>query len=218
MDPALTTALAQPDFDRVMLLSVSHADVRMRKYIWRGFRPKASPLNELMVDGKTAKDFVNEALRRLCDGTRTYNPDKGLLDNLNSVTDSLISSAKKTSDRTGIVDFQAESSEDASLSDPISTAISVEQPADTKLLTDEILTDQQKCFQMLRASFDGDNEMQEYLDALSAHYFDPAEISVLIGIPVTKIYELRRKLKKYAPRFFGVRNYKELERIIQEGK
>src|SRR5262245_57790203 len=107
MDPALITALQLPDFDRAMLLAVSHADVRMRKYIWRGHRPKASSA-ELMVDGKTAADFVNEGLKRLCEGTRTYDPARGLLENLNSVTDSLISSAKKTSDRTGVIEFAPE--------------------------------------------------------------------------------------------------------------
>lgn len=217
MDPALTIALNQPDFDRVMLLAVSHADVRMRKYIWRGHRPKASS-SELMVDGRTAADFVNEALRRLCDGTRTYNPDRSLQENLNSITDSIISSAKKTSDRTGVVDFAAEQAgHHAPQSDPISAAISAEAPADHKLLADEVVSDQQKCFQMLRASFDGDKQMQEYLDALNSGYFDLAEIEAVTGIPVSEIYELRRKLKKYAPQFFGVQNYQKLERIIQEG-
>ena len=218
MDPSLATALAQPDFNHVMLLAVSHADTVMRKYIWRGLRPAASSSQEeLVVDGKAAKDFVNEALRRLCDGTRTYNPTRSLLENLNSVTDSIISSAKKTSDRTGVVDFVTESSEDSAQSNPISTAISAEQPADQQLVADEVVANQDKCFQMLRASFDGDKEMQEYLDALSSHYFDLAEISTLTGIPAPKIYELRRKLKKYAPRFFGVENYNELERMIHEG-
>jgi hypothetical protein len=71
---------------------------------------------------------------------------------------------------------------------------------------------------MLRASFDGDKAMQDYLDALNARYFDAAEISELIGIPVPKIYELRRKLKNYASKFFGVTKFKELERKIVEGK
>jgi len=217
MNPALAAALAEPDFGRVMLLAVSHADTIMRKYIWRGIRPSFSSQNELMVDGKSAKDFVNEALRRLCDGTRTYNATRNLLENLNSITDSLISSAKKTSDRTKVVDFVIESSEDSAPSDPISRAVSSDQAADTKLVADEVLANQEKCFQMVRASFDGDKDMQEYLDALSSGYFDLAEISTLTGIPVSTIYELRRKLKKYAPRLFGVTNYKELERMIYEG-
>src|ERR1051325_77976 len=214
MDSALNAALSQPDFDQVMLLAVGHADITMRKYIWRGFRPRISSWTELIVGDKTAEDFVNEALKRLCEGTRTYNPSKSLLENLNSVTDSLIWSAKKSSDRTGVVDFAEETKEDSPASDPISTALGSELPADAKLLQDEIVAEQRKCFQMLKASFDGDKEMQEYLDALSARYFDPADIAELTGIPAPKIYELRRKLKKYAPSFFGVTNHAELERKI----
>jgi DNA-directed RNA polymerase specialized sigma24 family protein len=218
MDLALNNALSQPDVKRVMLLAVGHADATMRRYIWRGFRPKASGESQLMVGDQTADDFVNEALKRLLDGTRAYNPARSLLENLNSVTDSLISSAKKSSDRTGVVDFVEETKEDGLSSDPVSTAVGSELATDTKMLEDEIIADQRKCFQMLRASFDGDKEMQDYLDALSERFFDLAEISDLTGIPVSKIYELRRKLKQFAPKFFGVKNAKELVQKIMEGK
>lgn len=217
MDPALRTALKHPDFNRVMLLAVEHADATIRKYIWRGLKPKASLDNEVIVDGKTAKDFVNEALRRLCDATRTYHPSKSLLENLNSITDSLIWSAKKSSDRSGIVDFLDEVSEGGTLTGPISTAVAPTLSADKELLRNEIATNQQKCFQLLRASFDGDKEMQDYLDALSEGYFSPADIAQLTGMPVAKVYELRRKVSNYAPKFFGVKNFTELERKIEEG-
>lgn len=218
MDSALNDALNQPDFDRVMLLAVGHADTTMRKYVWRGFLPTASAETQLMVGDQTAADFVHEALERLWDGTRAYNATRSFLENLNSVTDSLIWSAKKSSDRTGVRDFAEETKETGLSSDPVSTAVSSELPANMKLLNDEIIDDQRKCFQILKASFDGDKEMQEYLDAMSEGFFSPAEISELTGIPVLKVYELRRKLKKYAARFFGVKHFKELDRKIAEGQ
>lgn len=218
MVPALNNALHQPDINHVLLLAIDHADITIRKYIWRGHRPKSSLKNELMVGDKTAGDFVNEALRRLCDGTRAYNPQKTLIDNLNSVTDSLIWSEKKSSDRTGIVDFVESPDEKDSPSNPISKAVSPEYTASAKLVENEIATNQDKCFQMIKASFDGDKEMQDYLDALRGEFFDINEIAALTDIPVPRIYELRRKLKKIAPEFFGVPNYKELERKIKEGQ
>ena len=106
MDEALNTALSLPSIEDTLLSAVEHADLTMRKYVWRGFKPKSSPVTkELMVADKTAKDFVNEGLKRLCTGKRAYDSERTLLENLNSVTDSLIWSAKKTSDVTGIVDF-----------------------------------------------------------------------------------------------------------------
>src|ERR1035438_5752989 len=77
MDEALKTALGQSGIDDMLLSAVEHADLTMRKYIWRGFKPKCSTVErELIVADKTAKDFVNEALRRLCDGTRAFNSER----------------------------------------------------------------------------------------------------------------------------------------------
>jgi hypothetical protein len=83
------------------------------------------------------------------------------------------------------------------------------------MLENERCETQRKCFEMIKASFDGDKETQDYLDALSQEFFEIDEISALTDIPVSKIYEIRRKLKKYAPRFFGVTNVADLERKIE---
>lgn len=217
MDEALKKALGQPDIDDTLLSAVDHADVTMRKYVWRGFKPKSAKADrELMVGDKTAKDFVNEALKRLCVGPRTYNPQKSLLDNLNSVTDSLIWSDKKSSDRTGIIDFAQKLDESDEWANPLANKPGNESAADQILTQKELVETQNKCFELIKTSFDGDKETQDYLDALSQGFFDIEEIFALTGIPVAKIYEIRRKLKKYAPRFFGVTNYAELERNIEE--
>jgi len=39
-----------------------------------------------------------------------------------------------------------------------------------------------------------------------------------MGMAVEKVYELRRKVTKYAPTFFGVKGYQDLALKIQEGK
>ena len=65
--------------------------------------------------------------------------------------------------------------------------------------------------------FDGDDQMQKYLEALSAG-FKRSEISELMGVPGETIDELRRKLAKYARKFFGVTSFEELQRRLQEGK
>jgi hypothetical protein len=58
--------------------------------------------------------------------------------------------------------------------------------------------------------------MQRYLEALSTG-FKRSEISELIEIPGTKVDDLRRKLVKYARKFFGVTSFKELQRRLEEG-
>ena len=216
MDETLKKALDQPDVDDILLSAAEHADMIMRNYLWRGFKPKAAKASfELMVGDKTAGDFVNEALKRLCEGTRAFNAQRSLLENLNSVTDSLIWSDKKSSDRVGIIDFPQLPGEFEDWNNPLANKPSNELSADAMLIQNEQCKNQQKCFEMIKASFDGDKETQNYLDALSEGYFGIEEISTLTDLPIAKIYEIRRKLKKYAPRLFGVSNFTELERKIK---
>jgi hypothetical protein len=218
MDPALNTALGQPDVEDVLLAAVDHADTRIRKFVWRGFKPKASKAtSELLAGEMSAKDFVIEALRRLCDGTRNYNQNRSLLENLNSITDSLIWSEKKSSDRTGLKDFSQRPGEPEELVNPILAAACPKDSPDGAMVNEEIIESQRKSFQMVRASFDGDKPTQDYLDALEQDFHDIDEISELTGIPVDKIYEIRRKLRTHAPCLFGVPDYKELKRKIIEG-
>ena len=216
MDQALKTALNQPNVDDTLISAVEHADLTMRRFVWRGFKPRVSTTEaELIVDGKTAKDFVNEALKRLCAEIRAYDSGRTLLENLNSITDSLIWSAKKASGRTGVIDFAPQPEGDDKLPDPIDSKPGRDATAAELLLNAEQCTAQAKCFDLIKASFDGDKEVQDYLDALSNGFYKPDEISELTGISVQKIYEIRRKLKKYTKRLLGVTNFAELKRKLE---
>ena len=217
MSPALKAALDQPGCRETFARAVLHADTTIRRYIWRGYRPRNTGSNEIMVGDKTAMDFVSEAIIRLMDGRRTFDGSRSLLDNLNSVTDSLISSEKKRSDRSDIVDYAEKNDDEGNPTDPISTAAEIALTPDEKLRGEELREDQRRCFATINASFDGDDQMQKYLEALSAG-FKRSEISELMGVPGETIDELRRKLAKYARKFFGVTSFEELQRRLQEGK
>ena len=198
-------------------MAVLHADNRIRKFIWRGFRPTKTAKSEITVGDKSATDFVQEALARLADGRRTYGASRTVLENLNSITDSLIWAAKKQSDKTGIIDYAATEDGNGDPVDPIATAPDYSLTADEKIKYTELLEDQRRCFRQIHESFDGDDAMQEYLDALSEGIFKRAEISQVTGLDVTAIDELRRKLAKYVPRFFGVKDFDELQRLLETG-
>jgi DNA-directed RNA polymerase specialized sigma24 family protein len=218
MNHELNEAFKQPDIDKILLHAAVHADSTMRKYIWRGFRPGWKSNSELTVGDQTAGDFVQEALKRLSEGKRTYDASKTLLQNLNSITDSLIWSEKKSSDRTGVVDYEQEFNEEGLPSDPISVAKSEAlSPADASISA-EVVNAQTECFRMIRASFDGDKEMQDYLDALSAGYSKRSEVAELMGVSVETVTEIRKKLTKYAPVFFGAKNFKEFHHKLIKGE
>ena len=216
MNPDLKAALADPAYQKTIARAVLHADTTIRRYIWRGFRRKYSASSEVMVGDKTAKDFVAEAVRRLIVGQRAFDSSRPLLENLNSVTDSLISSDKKSSDRSGVVDYIEGADDEGNPSDPISMAAALALTPEEKLRGDELREDQRRCIEAITASFDGDDKMQSYLEALSAG-FKRSEISDLMGIPAAEVDELRRKLAKHAPKLFGVTDFEELQRRLHEG-
>jgi hypothetical protein len=61
---------------------------------------------------------------------------------------------------------------------------------DGAVVGEEILEAQRKCFKMIKASFDGDRETQEYLDALEQGFREIEEISQVTGVPKERIYEI----------------------------
>lgn len=217
MDSPLDAALNHIDCEKTLVLAVAHADITIRKYAWRGLRPMFRSHQEILAGDKSAPDFVQEAIRRLQDGRRTFDQSRTLLENLNSITDSLIWSEKKSSDRSGLVDHGEAKDEEGISSDPISQASGSFAAPGENLILGELRQDQQRCFQELRASFDGDDEMTKYLDAVANGFFKPADIEELTGIGASRIYELRRKLTTYAPKFFGVQNYRKLASLLNEG-
>ena len=70
VNPVVMAALKQPGWKDTFGRAVLHADTTIRKYVWRGFRPKFRAKNEITVGDKSANDFVLEAIRKLLDGTR----------------------------------------------------------------------------------------------------------------------------------------------------
>jgi hypothetical protein len=218
MDPNLKQALGQPDVQDVLSRAGLHADTTVRKYIWRGFRPSApAASHEVCAGDRSGADFVMDALTKLLNGDRAYDVSKTLLQNLNSITDSLIWSYKVTSDKGPIVDYALETDAEGNAIDPISTSKEATPGVSDKVVEDEILEDQNKAFHILRAAFDGDEEVQAYLDAMKEGYFKVEDIAVVTDIPAPRISEIRRKVKNFAKEFFGSQNFPDLKRKIVRG-
>ena len=219
MDPSLKKALEIEDLDKAMLETAHFAGTILRKYFWRGFRSSGNQADfDVHADSHSAEDFASEALARLLSGQRSYNPKKSLVENLKSVAESIISSAKKSSDRKPLNEYldqpEAEGNEPQ---DPISTAVSQESQGHGKIITDEIKSDLKKVDESLLASLDGDEESQDYLRAMAEGFHSPQDIADVTGIDVKRIYELRREIKSRAKVLFGVQNYVELKRIVVKG-
>lgn len=216
MDPDLKVALEQPDVREVVKLAALHADSIIRRYFWRGYRPTASiSSHEVLAGDRSAEDFVMDALAKLIEGAREYNPSKTLLENLNSATDSLIWSHKVASDKKPLEDYAVETNEEGQAIDPISTAKDETPNVADAVITNEAIEDQKRAFENLRASFDGEDDVQAYLDAMKEGYFKVADIATVTDMPAERVSEIRRMVRKYAKKFFGFQNFADLKRKIE---
>lgn len=218
MHPFLKVALSTPDVDEQIERATLHAEFRIREYIWAGYRPSGDiKKQDVCVAGLAAGDFALIALQRFIDGIRKYDESRSFLDNLKSAIDSIIWSAKKTQDLNPTVDYRLEFDKNGNAIDPINTSEEEAPSVSDAVVSEEVATDQQKHFKTLYQSYDGDDEVQAYLEALSAEIYKPQDIAEYTSIEVKRVYEIRKMLKKDALKFFGVLNYQEMERKVADG-
>jgi hypothetical protein len=183
MNASLSNALNASDIDDQLFKSILHAELQIRKFIWNGCFPNASARGtELTVAGMGARDFVTLAVHRLCSGTRTYDESKTFLENVDRTTDSLIWSAKRASDRSPFVELKLETADGLPL-DPFASEESSSNSPVEEALKEEILEVQRQCIEQLTRAFDGQRDVQDYLDALAGGLTDIDEISEYAGIP-----------------------------------
>jgi len=218
MHPSLKVALSAADVDEQIERATLHAEFRIREYVWAGYRPKGDIKEQnVTVAGLSAGDFTLLALQRFTNEVRKYNKSRSFLDNLKSAIDSIIWSAKKAQDLNPTVDYHLEFDGNGNAIDPISTSEEEILSVSDAVVREEAARDQQEHFKNLHQSYDGDDEVQEYLEALSAEIYKPQDIADYTGIDVKRVYEIRKMLKKDAPKFFGVLNFRELERKVADG-
>jgi len=218
MNLDLKKALAAPTVDSEILRATLHAEFQIRKYWWNGFKPLSDKVTkDLVIAGMGAGDFVHLAIQRFIEGVRAYDGTRSLLENLNSAVDSIIWSAKKQNKLDPMLDYLIEYDDNGRAVDPISTSEDESPSSIDSIINEEIAQDQQQHFKNFYNSFDGNKDVQDYLEALSEGVFKPQDIAECTGMDVTRVYEIRKMLKKYAPDFFGVQNSSELERKISEG-
>lgn len=217
MDPNLLAALGQTDDVKLALLrAVAHADRVIRRSYWRGFRPTVSVADHAVsAADRTADDFVAEAYERLLNGKRTYDPSLSLLGNLNSVTDSIISSYKKSSDRVPLVDYAISHGEDGRPIDPITNSREFDDASYEPVSAAENKAAQRQAFDSIRAHFSDSADMQAYLDAMAEGFFLPREIAEVTDLSAERVSELRRTARNHAKILFGVRNFMELKRKME---
>ena len=203
MEQNLETAFSIPDLEIVILRAELYADTIMRRYIWRGLKARVGANKQLLVNGKSADDFVKEAVQAFFNGKRNYRFDMDLETNLKRTIESMIWTWKKKSDKQPLVDHRGMDSESGMEFDPLSHAVDPEPSGLTAIEQSEQRELQRVFFEDFKTHLKDDPDLSELLSAYEAEITKPAEIEELTGIVVSRVSELKRKLRDKAAQFMS---------------
>lgn len=201
MEQNLETAFSIPDLETVILRAELYADWIMRRYLWRGLKARFGKEKQLLANGKSADDFVKEAVEALLSEQWKYRYDLDLETNLKRTIRSRIWTWKKKSDRQPLADHKGMVSDDGTDFDPVSNAVDPGPSGDVLVEQSEQHELQRIFLEEFKIHLKDDPELSELLSALEGEFTKPAEIEELTGIPAVRISELKRKLESKAARF-----------------
>lgn len=193
MEQRLVDILQRADWRHLTPRMEDYADKVLRRYFWRGFRMKVGKEGQLLANGKSADDFVMEAIDALLNGPREYDFDLTLEHNLERTIESRISAWKKKSDRQPLLDRKRADAGEEEF-DPFAVAVDSTTIGICEAEKDERLKHQKILMAACEASLNGDAELFALFDAYKSGFFKPADIEELTGISADRVSELKRKL------------------------
>lgn len=193
--------LEAADWNDIILKLTRYAIWRAGYYTWR------SRKSDQLLGGKTPIDIACEAIKKVCNGTRNWDPDKypNLLKHLMRIVDSDM----------GHLYFSLEHKKTGSLPQPRSDNISPtgfnEIPSDPSspihthfptpeeaLISSEEKDLEEKLKKELYNLVKGDEDLEMLLLCFEEGMDKPERIADETGWEISKVYSLKRKLKRKA--------------------
>jgi hypothetical protein len=193
--------LEAADWDDIILKLTRYAIWRARRYTWRSGDPSRLP------EGKTPEDIAIDAIEKVWNGTRDWDPDKypDLLVHLKwivkSDTEHLFSSMEHQ--KTGRMpalkgDEETEPSYGEIVRDPSSPTPETASTPEEELIAQEDRRLEEKLKNGLYAAVKGDEDLELLLLCFEEGIDKPEAIASQTGWDVKKVYNLKRKLLRKA--------------------
>lgn len=192
-------ALSTEDFERLNKRLTHHALCKMRKLTWRGAYVRKGGA---VPGAYEPHDFAFDAIRKMLDGTRPWNKEryKTLEAALRASIDSEISHLVESVDNIQGRRLASPTSKDESAA---AYQIAGSDPEPVTVVLDREW--QERFHQAAMKELKGEPLLEKLLECLEAEMTDPAELSVMLGISVDEVNNLkkrlRRKLEKLDPQF-----------------
>jgi len=177
IEPATFDGLREADWHEIGIRLCAYASWKARNYSWR----TGSTL--FLAAGNTPEDIAREAILRVLDGRRRWEPERGaLLPFLQGVVDSLMSHLAASADNSLL----------AAAAGPAALALAAwpqpeEQPADDAV-------------EQLRTTLQArrEQELLVVLDAVQACAPKPAAIAAHLGVAVSEVNNRLKRLRRIA--------------------
>ena len=199
MAKTLNEILATADWKEITPRLLYYADKLIRRCRWRGLCVQAELGAKICVEGFSADDFVQDAIDRLLSGQRNYSHSVSLEQNLKGIIRSTIWKVNKSSRHKGITDLPKPEGQDTH--DPINELPGASPPPDALVIGSETLREQERMLSDFEKSLAGEEELSKLVSAFKAEHYTPRDVERFVGIPATRVSELKRKLRQRMERF-----------------
>ena len=191
MDEKILEELEQADWNRIYRELPKYTYLKVKRLSWR------NQSYENLPQGKTPLDIVQEAIAKVFNGTRQWNPDEiDLLNYLKTVVDSLVNHLVESKNHK-ILQRLPETENGVSLEEvlPLDASSLSSRPKTPEEILLEQEREEQVWSEIIDAA-DGDVELEILVDSIMEGNSKPAEMAEEKGIDVQRIYQLRRKLRR----------------------
>lgn len=199
LDAETSDLLGEQDWNAIVKELVGFAVFWARNYRWR----RGGPWE--LAAGETVEDIVQQVILKTIEGKRKWDPDKGpllpwLRDQVKSEIDHLCMSWAHQHEAPMP---QTEGGEE--LTDVVLDSASQQHPRGARFVQDpeEIVLTKEEIERREDALFqaaDGDSELEEVLNTVTACGAKPRHLAAEIGVPVDDIYNRMKRLRRRAMR------------------
>jgi DNA-directed RNA polymerase specialized sigma24 family protein len=157
-----------------------------------------------LAKGLSPTDIAHEAIARLFEGTRDWNPDRDpdVLQYLKGVVDSLMSALVRSAEVAEVRVSVAYVETDSSTEDEVSqSSVAVgSAPLHQAPLAPDVAAETNELQVKIMSAVSGDDELELFVLCLAEGYTKRAEIAQNLGISVDEVTNLGRRLRRTVDR------------------
>ncbi|GMV90908.1 MAG: hypothetical protein AMXMBFR82_06860 [Candidatus Hydrogenedentota bacterium] len=188
--------LEQQPWEEIILGLDKYALQKARRLYW----PTASGRLDILAKGASPTDIAREAIARLFEGTRDWDPDKepDVLRYLKSVVDSLMSALVESAEVAEVRVSVAYDETDAStVISPSQASVVVESTAlHPAPLSPELVAQENELRERILAAVAGDEFLELLVLCLAEGHTKRSDIARELGVSADEVTNLRRRLQR----------------------